>query len=140
MVDISNVTEEMMEGISDGMTESERNEQLGKNRKAIEAEAEKDSNYNAGVREFFEGNAYYLIVYETFRDIRLVGNPPESMGKFGADTDNWTWPRHTADFAFFRVYANAENQSANYSEDNIPYTPKHFLPISADGVQKMILR
>ncbi len=136
MVDIKNVTEAMMEGINDSMTEAERNEQLGKNRKAIEAEAEKESNYNAGVREFFEGNAYYLIVYETFRDIRLVGNPPESMGKFGADTDNWTWPRHTADFAFFRVYANADNQSANYSEDNIPYTPKHFLPISADGVQK----
>jgi hypothetical protein len=136
MVDIKNVTEAMMEGITDSMTEAERNEQLGKNRKAIEAEVEKDSNYNAGVREFFEGNAYYLIVYETFSDIRLAGNPPEAMGKFGADTDNWTWPRHTADFAFFRVYANAENQPASYSKDNIPYTPKHFLPISADGVQK----
>jgi hypothetical protein len=136
MVDISNVTEAMMEGITEEMTEAERNDQLGKNRKAIVEEAEKDNNYNASVREFFEGNAYYLIVYQTFRDIRLVGNPPESMGKFGADTDNWTWPRHTADFAFFRVYANAENQPASYSEDNTPYTPKHFLPVSTDGVQK----
>lgn len=75
-----------------------------------------------------------LFVVETFKDVRLVGTPPSSIGKFGSDTDNWVWPRHTGDFALFRIYADKNNRPAEYSEDNVPYTPKHFLPISLDGV------
>lgn len=80
------------------------------------------------------GNQYMLFVVETFNDVRLVGTPPSSIGKFGSDTDNWVWPRHTGDFALFRIYADKNNRPAEYSEDNVPYTPKHFLPISLDGV------
>lgn len=84
---------------------------------------------------FYGGNNYYFIVYKTFRDVRFVGAPPSSIGKFGADTDNWMWPRHTGDFSVFRVYADKDNNPAEYSEDNIPYTPKQFLKISLKGIQ-----
>src|SRR5690554_3790969 len=89
---------------------------------------------NVMIRTFFEGNQYMLFVTETYKDIRLVGAPPSSIGKFGSDTDNWVWPRHTGDFALFRIYADKNNRPAEYSEDNVPYTPKHFFPISLDGV------
>jgi hypothetical protein len=88
------------------------------------------------VKSFFYGNEYYMMVYQTFSDIRLVGNPPESVGKFGGDTDNWMWPRHTGDFSMLRIYADKNNQPAAYSKDNVPYTPKHFLPVNIDGVEE----
>ncbi|TAE41449.1 MAG: S46 family peptidase [Runella slithyformis] len=91
--------------------------------------------YNASVREFAKGNVYYLFVFETFTDIRLVGTPPQSIGKFGGDTDNWEWPRHTGDFSVFRIYVNKENKPADYAKDNVPYTPKKFLPVSLKGVK-----
>ncbi len=78
----------------------------------------------------YYGNQYYAYVIETFKDVRLVGAPPSSIGKFGSDTDNWVWPRHTGDFSMFRVYADKNNKPAEYSKDNVPYKPKHFLPIS----------
>jgi hypothetical protein len=84
----------------------------------------------------YYGNQHYLFVYCTYRDVRLVGAPPSSIGKFGGDTDNWIWPRHTGDFSMFRVYANANNEPADYSEDNVPYHPKRYLPISTKGVEE----
>ena len=88
------------------------------------------------IKPFFKGNQYYSILTVTYNDVRLVGTPPESIGKFGADTDNWVWPRHTGDFALFRVYAGKDNMPAAYSPDNVPLKPKHFLPVSLDGVEQ----
>jgi len=92
--------------------------------------------YRVEIKDFFEGNEYYMFVYEQFNDVRLVGAPPSSIGKFGGDTDNWMWPRHTGDFSIFRIYADKDNNPADYSEDNVPYTPKHYLPVSIAGVEK----
>ncbi|HLP13106.1 MAG TPA: S46 family peptidase [Flavobacteriales bacterium] len=92
--------------------------------------------YEAEIKPFFEGNEYYLFVYEVFNDIRLVGAPPSSIGKFGGDTDNWMWPRHTGDFSMFRVYANSENKPAAYAKENVPYKPKHALPLSIKGIKE----
>ena len=88
------------------------------------------------IRTFFEGNQYMLFVTESFEDVRLVGAPPSSIGKFGSDTDNWVWPRHTGDFSLFRIYADKNNRPAKYSKDNVPYTPKHYFPISINGVEQ----
>ncbi|MGB3948668.1 MAG: S46 family peptidase [Bacteroidia bacterium] len=104
--------------------------------KAIEEEAKKGNHYDSKVKSFFKDNAYYLFVFEKFTDVRLVATPPQSIGKFGGDTDNWMWPRHTADFSIFRIYANKENKPAAYSKDNVPYKPKRFLSISAKGVKE----
>lgn len=104
--------------------------------KAIETEAKKGTHYDATVKSFFKDNAFYLFVFEKFTDIRLVAAPPQSIGKFGGDTDNWMWPRHTADFSIFRIYANKENKPAAYSKDNVPYKPKRFLSISTKGVKE----
>ena len=84
----------------------------------------------------FEGNEFYLFIYKTYRDVRLAGAPPEAIGKFGGDTDNWMWPRHTGDFSIFRVYAGSDNEPADYSEDNKPYNPSWHLPVSLNGVQE----
>ena len=99
-------------------------------------EATKDTHYGAYIRPFFYGNEYYMFVTETFKDIRLVGAPPSSIGKFGGDTDNWMWPRHTGDFSVFRIYANKDNKPAEYSKDNVPYKPKYVIPISIKGVEE----
>ena len=88
------------------------------------------------VKAFYDGNQYILFVTETFKDVRLVGAPPSSIGKFGSDTDNWVWPRHTGDFSLFRIYADKNNRPAEYSKDNVPYKPKHFFPISLKGVKE----
>ncbi|MCB0697972.1 MAG: S46 family peptidase, partial [Chitinophagaceae bacterium] len=98
--------------------------------------AEAEGNYEAQVKSYFEGNQYILLVYKKYKDVRLVGTPPRSLGKYGGDTDNWMWPRHTADFSMFRVYADANNEPAEYSKDNVPYKPKKFLPISIKGVEE----
>ena len=90
-------------------------------------------------KSFFEGNEYYLFVYETYRDVRLVGTPPESIGKFGGDTDNWMWPRHTGDFTFMRAYVAPDGSAAKYSEDNIPYTPKKHPKLMQRVFQKVTL-
>jgi len=102
----------------------------------LEENAIGDSHYSAEIKDFFAGNKYYLFIYETYTDVRLVGAPPSSVGKFGGDTDNWMWPRHTGDFSMFRVYTGKDGKPAEYSKDNVPLKPKHFLPVSLDGVKE----
>lgn len=136
LIRMDDVTARMLEGVSAEMTEKERNDKLNENRKAIVKEATKDTHYDAVVKDYFEGNEFYLLTYETFKDIRLAGTPPEAIGKFGADTDNWMWPRHTGDFSIFRVYAGPDNKPADYSPENKPFKPRHFLPISIAGIEK----
>jgi len=101
----------------------------------ITAEANEGGKYASQISSYFGGNQYFLLVYEVFTDVRLVGTPPKSLGKYGGDTDNWMWPRHTADFSMFRVYANKDNKPAKYSKDNVPYKPKKFLPVNIQGVE-----
>ncbi|WP_372775021.1 S46 family peptidase [Mangrovibacterium sp.] len=135
LVRVEDVTERVLEGITDESTFEERGEAIQKASMEIQKEATADTHYEARVQSLFEGNRYFLFVYETFRDVRLVGTPPASIGKFGGDTDNWMWPRHTGDFCMFRVYCSPDGKPADYSEDNVPYEPKHFLPISLDGYE-----
>jgi len=136
LIRMDDVTSRMLEGVDASMSESDRSAKLSENRKAIVEEATADTHYNAVVKDYFEGNEFYLLTYETFRDIRLVGTPPEAIGKYGADTDNWMWPRHTGDFSMFRVYADADNKPAEYSADNKPFKPRHSLPVSIAGIEK----
>ena len=103
--------------------------------KEISTDANEDGAYESEVKSFYAGNKYYLFVYQKFTDVRLVSAPPESLGKFGGDTDNWMWPRHTCDFSMFRVYSNNDNKPAAYNKNNRPYVPKHHLPVSLKGVQ-----
>jgi peptidase S46-like protein len=133
---MKDVTKKVLDSVKDDMTEDERYEIIKKNREAIVEHASKDNHFNAKVVSFFGGNEYYLFVYETFKDVRLVGAPPESIGKFGADTDNWMWPRHTGDFSMFRVYTAPDGTTAEYAEENVPLKSKHFLPINIAGVEK----
>ncbi len=109
---------------------------VNRNTKKIAARASEKGRYEATVQPLFYGNQYFLYVYEVFSDVRLVGAPPSSVGKFGGDTDNWMWPRHTGDFSYFRIYANKENQPAKYSPDNVPYKPKKFFKISIKGISE----
>jgi len=136
LVKIEDVTEQISAEFTDTMAESDRQEIAYNKGKEIAAKATEGTHYDARVQSFFGGNQYYLLVYETFKDVRMVGAPPSSIGKFGADTDNWMWPRHTGDFSMFRVYADKNNKPAEYSKDNVPYKPKHHLPISLKGVEK----
>ncbi|RYD57855.1 MAG: S46 family peptidase [Sphingobacteriales bacterium] len=105
-------------------------------KKKIEERSNNGGKYVANVKEYFNGNQYLLLIYKKYTDVRLVGTPPKSLGKFGGDTDNWMWPRHTADFSMFRVYADKDNNPAEYSKDNVPYKPKKYLPISIKGVNE----
>ncbi|MFA6260289.1 MAG: S46 family peptidase [Bacteroidia bacterium] len=119
-----------------GVDEKDRAAKLQTIYKKLTDEAVKGTHYEASVREMFKGNAYYLFIFEKFTDIRLVGTPPQSIGKFGGDPDNWVWPRHTGDFSMFRIYANKDNKPAAYSTENVPYKPKHSLPVSIKGVKE----
>lgn len=132
MEDVSDRVNKAIEGLSAKDIESKKSETF----KTIQDEATKDTHYEATVKSFFKDNAYYLFVFEKFTDIRLVATPPQSIGKFGGDPDNWMWPRHTADFSMFRIYANKDNEPAAYSKDNVPYKPKRFLSISIKGVNE----
>lgn len=136
MVRIEDVTTKVLNGITEAMTEAEKQKKIEENIAYVVQTSPKETWQENRVRTFYEGNQYMLFVVETYKDIRLVGAPPSSIGKFGSDTDNWIWPRHTGDFSLFRIYADKNNRPAEYSEDNVPYTPKHFLPISLDGVAK----
>ena len=108
----------------------------GEKREDIIAEATKGEGYRASIESLYYGNQFVMYVYQTYRDVRLVGAPPSSIGKFGGDTDNWIWPRHTGDFSIFRVYAGSDNQPADYSKENVPYRPKRHFKISTEGVQE----
>jgi len=136
LVRMEDVTKKVLSEVKDEMTEEERYEAIEKVATEIEKATEEGSEYKANVKSMFEGNQYFLFVYEIFQDVRLVGAPPSAMGKFGGDTDNWMWPRHTADFSMFRIYTGADGKSAKYSESNIPLKPKHHLPVSIKGVQE----
>ncbi|PID89573.1 MAG: serine protease [Bacteroidia bacterium] len=136
LVKIEDVTAEMLKKVKDKMNEEERNEAIDKMREKIIEKATKGNDYLARVQSFFGGNQYFLLVYETYSDVRMVGAPPSSIGKFGHDTDNWIWPRHTCDFSMFRVYMSKDGKPAEYAKDNVPYKPKHVLPISLKGVKK----
>ncbi len=133
---MEDVTSYILDSIPFDLSEKDRQVAIANRIKSKVAVTTKDTHYEAYIRPFFYGNEYYMFVTETFKDIRLVGAPPSAIGKFGGDTDNWMWPRHTGDFSLFRIYANAENMPADYSEDNVPFKPRYFLPISMDGVKK----
>ncbi|MCB0616225.1 MAG: S46 family peptidase, partial [Phaeodactylibacter sp.] len=107
---------------------------VSRNTERVKYEAQREEYQDVMIRPFFEGNQYFLFVTETYRDVRLVAAPPASIGKFGADTDNWVWPRHTGDFSVFRIYAGPDNKPAEYAAENVPFQPRHFLPVSLDGV------
>ena len=136
LVRIADVTDSVMAGINEDMSEKERDQAISKISRKLTAQATEDTHYDAEVKSFYHGNEFYLFVYETFNDVRLVGAPPKSIGKFGGDTDNWMWPRHTGDFSMFRVYSGPDGKPAEYSEDNVPLNPKHHLPVSIAGVKK----
>jgi hypothetical protein len=136
LVRIEDVTEQVKKQIPDTLQEKDLNTFLRGVFAPITKAASEDGRYKADVRPFFNGNEYYLFVYEEFNDVRLVGAPPQSIGNFGGDTDNWMWPRHTGDFSLFRVYCGKDGKPAAYSKDNVPYKPKHFLPVSMKGLQK----
>lgn len=136
IVRIDDVSQQVLNGVNASMSESERQSVIDKNIIEIKRNAKKESHQDNFIRSFFEGNQYYLFITETYKDVRLVGAPPSAIGNFGKDTDNWMWPRHTGDFSMFRIYAGKDNKPADYSADNIPYTPKKSLSISLDGVNE----
>ncbi len=132
---MADVTDSVMAG-TDGLEESALSEKIADNIQAIENEASDSTKYEAIVKPLFYGNQYFVYVYKVYTDVRLVGAPPSAIGKFGGDTDNWMWPRHTGDFSVFRVYADENNEPADYSPYNVPYQSKSFLPISLKGVEQ----
>lgn len=136
IVRIEDVTDQALEGVTDDMNERERQAKINGNTNAVEKSAKKEAWQDVRTKAFYKGNQYFLFVTERYTDIRLVGTPPSSIGKFGSDTDNWVWPRHTGDFSLFRIYADKNNRPADYSKDNVPFTPKHFLPVSLKGVKE----
>ena len=134
---MEDVTGAVLDGYEPGMTEQQRDSVVRTNSEAIASKAEKDgTGLRADVESLYYGNQYFLFVYRVFKDVRLVGAPPSSIGKFGGDTDNWMWPRHTGDFSIFRIYADKDNNPAEYSEDNVPYIPKKYFKISLGGVSE----
>ena len=130
IVRIDDVTKSVLFGIDPNEDVAKRAAAMKKNIEQLLKDAKNGNHYDAEIKPFNYGNDFYLLVKETFKDVRLVGTPPNSIGKFGGDTDNWVWPRHTGDFSVFRIYAGTDNKPAEYSRDNVPYTPLHFLPIS----------
>jgi hypothetical protein len=136
IVRIEDATKQVLKGVTSAMSEAERQSQVDKNMETLRTTIKKESYQTVLIRGFFENNQYFLFVTETYNDVRLVGAPPSSIGNFGKDTDNWMWPRHTGDFSMFRIYAGKDNKPADYSPDNIPYTPKKSLTISLNGVKQ----
>ena len=136
LIRMEDVSTQVLAKLNDEMSESERTKAINQISKEISEKAMEGSNHNAYVADMFNSNQFFLFVYIIYKDVRLVGAPPSSMGKFGGDTDNWMWPRHTADFSMFRVYTAPDGTPATYSKDNVPLKPKHFLPVSAKGIQE----
>jgi hypothetical protein len=133
---IEDVTALALMGVTESMAEASRQAQVDKNLAQIKVNTKKEKWEDIVIRPFYNGNQYFLFVTQTFKDVRFVGAPPSSIGKFGADTDNWVWPRHTGDFSIFRVYADTANHPAEYSPNNVPYRPKKFFAISLDGAEE----
>lgn len=136
IIRIDDVTTKVLEGTESMTSEGEKQKKIQANISSLTKNSPKESWQENSIKTFYDGNQYLLFVTEKYTDVRLVGAPPSSIGKFGSDTDNWVWPRHTGDFALFRVYADKDNRPAAYSKDNVPYKPKHFFPISAKGISE----
>ena len=134
--EMRDVTEKVLFNVTDDMTEEDRQATINENIKKITAEVEKQTEYKVSIKPYFLGNEYYLLLNEVYTDVRLVGCPPSNIGKFGGDTDNWVWPRHTGDFSVFRVYADPDGHPADYSASNIPYRPAKHLEISLKGADE----
>ncbi|MDR1459731.1 MAG: S46 family peptidase [Bacteroidales bacterium] len=135
LISMSDVTEDVLQRVTENMTEKEREELIEKNSKSIIEKAIENTHYKAVIKPIYNGNQYLLFINEVFQDIRLVGAPPSGIGKFGGDTDNWMWPRHTGDFSVFRIYTGKDGKPAPFSKDNIPYIPKKHLSISLKGIE-----
>lgn len=136
LVKMEDVSGRILAGVSDDLTEARRAAIIRENTRKLTAEAAKESGLEVFVRAFYHGNQYFIFYNKVFKDIRLVGAPPSNIGKFGGDTDNWMWPRHTGDFAVFRIYVDATGNPAEYHPDNVPYTPDYHLPVSLKGVEE----
>jgi hypothetical protein len=136
LVKIEDVTDSVLLDIDYKTPEEDRKKLIKERIKHITKQTQEGNDYTASIKPFFKGNRYYMYVFETYTDIRLVGAPPSSIGKYGGDTDNWKWPRHTGDFSLFRVYGSKDGKPADYSNENIPITPKHHLPISLKGIEE----
>jgi len=137
IVRIEEVTKDVLKGVTADMNEKDRQSAIDKNIAAFRTTVKKETYQDVLIRSFFEANKYFMFVTETYRDVRLVGAPPSSVGNFGKDSDNWMWPRHTGDFSMFRIYAGKDNKpTAGYSPDNVPYKPKRALNISLNGVKE----
>jgi hypothetical protein len=135
LISMKDVTNQLT-GLPDKGSDEKNKKAFDKIKEDIEKKAGEGGKYTANVASYFAGNQYILLVYQVFTDVRLVGTPPRSIGKYGGDTDNWMWPRHTADFSMFRVYADKNNNPAPYSRANVPYKPKKYLPVSTQGVKE----
>lgn len=135
IIRMDDVTDSIVNQVT-GLNEDERNKKIKEISAQLIKNATEGTHYAAEIKPFYYGNKYFMIVTETFKDVRMVGAPPSSIGKFGADADNWMWPRHTGDFSIFRIYADKNNQPAEYSKDNIPFTPRYSFPISIKGVKE----
>lgn len=136
LVRMEDVTAKILKDISDTTSEANRQKIIKKHISELTKMTTEGNHYNVSIKPFYYGNEYYMFIYEEFKDIRLVGAPPSGIGKFGGDTDNWMWPRHTGDFSLFRIYANRKNEPADYAPENVPYKPKKSLQISIKGVKK----
>ena len=136
LVEMRDVTDAILKGVKPDMDEAERTKIIDRNKKKTVQTATKGNHYKASVEALYYGNQYFLFIHEVFEDVRLVFAPPSAVGKFGGDTDNWMWPRHTGDFSIFRVYAGKDNKPAPYSPDNVPYKPRKSFTISLKGVEE----
>ena len=136
LVRMEDVTKQVLDGVTNDMNEVKRNEKIADNIEKITKKATEGTHYKAIIKPFYYGNQYFMYVNEVFTDVRMVGTPPSNIGKFGGDTDNWMWPRHTGDFSVFRVYAGADNKPADYAADNKPYKPLQHLNVSLKGVEE----
>ncbi|MBN1767583.1 MAG: S46 family peptidase [Prolixibacteraceae bacterium] len=136
LVEMRDVSTEILAGTDSISNEALRIQKIRENTDTVTQKAIEGTHYEAVVKPFYEGNQYFLFVTEKFTDVRLVGAPPSAIGKFGGDTDNWMWPRHTGDFSLFRIYADSTNKPAAYSPNNVPYQPKMFFPINISGIEK----
>lgn len=130
---MEDVTDKIFEK-TEGLSDAEKEKQIERNSNEIKKQASENGKYSSQIKPLFYGNQYFLYVYKIYKDVRLVGAPPSAIGKFGGDTDNWMWPRHTGDFSLFRIYADSNNEPAEYSPDNVPFKPKKYFPISLKGV------
>ncbi len=135
-VRMEDVTTKALSGVTASMNETERNDKITENVKALKKEAQTDPDFEVVIKPFYNGNNYYMFINLVYTDVRLVGAPPSSIGKYGADTDNWMWPRHTADFSMFRVYSSKDGKPADFNKENVAYKPKHHLPVSIKGVKE----